>query len=56
MKIKVISFVLIIAKHKEKSYIMENVWDGFFKNDEDRIIKKVLMLFPETQCIIKPSN
>ena len=27
-----------------------------FKNDEDRIIKKVLMLFPETQCIIKPSN
>ena len=33
-----------------------NLWDGFFKNDEDRIIKKVLMLFPEIQCIIKPSN
>ena len=33
-----------------------NLWDGFFKNDEDRIIKKVLMLFRKTQCIMKTTN
>ena len=37
-------------------YSIDISLDSFFKNDEDRIIKKVLMLFPKTQCIIKPSN